>query len=132
MTILEYYEGLYAAKQRVKNEEPAVKRTVSRFDYGMYVAVSRKKKGNGKGYKVRYEWQWHDRKSYCEALRANNPTEYGLLMCRIEFDVMTNDNWWNTPNYRKTALKEYRARIAAIRKEYGLDYELVKQFYAVM
>lgn len=132
MTTLEFYEGLYEAKQRAAREvESDVKQFVSPFDYGEYVEVSRKKKGAGKGYKVKYGWRWNDRKGYCDALRANDPTEYGLMMCRVEFDIMVNDKWWDTPDYRKIALKEYRGRIAAIRKEYELSYDSVKRFYEV-
>lgn len=132
MTILEFYEGLDAAKRTERaKDEPVRSCRVSRYDFGGYVEVSRKKKGTDKSYKVKYEWRWSDRKGYCEALRRTNPTEYGLMLCREELGGMNCDKWWDTPSYRRTAIKDYRGRIAAIRKEYGLSYESVKEFYNV-
>lgn len=132
MTILEYYEGLYEAKHAVTAKDTAKREhTFSVFDYGGYVAVSRHKKGAGKGYKTEYEWRWTDRKGYCEALQRNSPVEYGLMLCRIEHNGITDDKWWDTPSYRKIAIKDYRSRIAAIRKKYGLSYDSVKKFYDI-
>lgn len=96
--------------------------------------VSRKKKGAGKGYKTYVRTEWRDGMSlhnYMTELKELNRTAYGLELCRVEYADMLCDRWWDCETCRKSEMKSYRSRIAAIRKEYGLNYEAVAEFYNV-
>lgn len=95
---------------------------------------SRKKKGAGKGYKVTVRTQWRDGMSmygFMSELRQTNRIAYAIELCRVEFANMVTDRWWDCDACRKSEIKAYRSRIAAIRKEYGLSYETVSGFYNV-
>lgn len=135
MTTLEYYEGLAAAKRAAMPERGAQPLPMTpdrlRYMYGGYVLASRKKKGAGKGYKETYRWQWHDYKGYRNALREQFPREYGLMCCREERECFTADTWWDTPDYRDEAIRDYRDRVKAIRLEYGLTKSEVSEFMRV-
>ena len=98
------------------------------------VVVSRKKKGAGKGYKTYAQTVWRNGMSlhdYMSQLKEFDRTAYGLELCRVEFADMTLDRWWDCDACRKSEVKSYRGRIASIRKEYGLSYEAVQEFYNV-
>lgn len=98
------------------------------------VVVTRKKKGAGKGYKTFARTEWRDGyalHNYMTELKELDRTAYAVELCRAEFADMVCDRWWDCDACRKSEIKAYRSRIAAIRKEYGLSYETVRQFYSV-
>lgn len=104
--------------------------------YAMHTTtvVSRKKKGAGKGYKTSTRTVWRDGMAlhnYMTELEELDKIAYGLELCRVEYADMTLDRWWDCDACRKSEVKSYRSRIAAIRKEYGLNYEAVADFYNV-
>lgn len=101
------------------------------YEYGSYVLASRKKKGAGKGNKETYRWQWRDYRGYRNALRELFPREYGLMCCREEQSDFACDTWWNVPDYRDEAIRDYRGRVKAIRLEYGLTKSEVSEFMRV-
>lgn len=95
---------------------------------------TRKKKGAGKGYKVSYTKVWREGVKPCDYLNELNSidrTACGILLCRIEFDDLIADMWWDVPGYRGEHLKAYRSRITAIRKQYGLRSADVAEFMRV-
>lgn len=134
MTILDYYEGIAAAKRAAvteSNDFVAMTPERLRYRYGSYVLASRKKKGANKGYKETYAWQWTDYRGYMNALRELFPTEYALQLCREEHADLMTDMWWNVPSYRDVHIREYRDRIKAIRMEFGLSKSAVAEFMRV-
>ena len=95
---------------------------------------TRKKKGAGKGYKVSYTKVWREGvkpRDYLTELAAIDARACGLFLCRIEYADTTEDRWWDTPEYRTTHLKDYRRKITAIQKEYGLHSVDVAEFMRV-
>lgn len=98
------------------------------------IKVTRKSKGAGKGYKTFARTVWSDGYAlhkYMTELKELDMTAYALELCRVELADMTTDRWWDCDGCRKSEIKAYRSRIAAIRKEYGLSYEAVAEFYNV-
>lgn len=96
--------------------------------------VRRKKKGAGKGYKIKTELVWKrdaSRREYLNEFGRNDPKGCGLFLCGLERYEMQQDRWWDCDECRNWMVKEYRSRIAKIRKEYGLSYDEVKEFYAL-
>lgn len=96
--------------------------------------VSRKSKGAGKGDKITVRTVWRDGMSmhgFMAELQATDRTAYAIERCRVEYANMVCDRWWDCDACRKSEIKAYRSRIAAIRKEYGLSYEVVKAYYNV-
>ena len=96
--------------------------------------VRRKKKGAGKGYKEYVELCFNEnytRRDYLRELAEVDKSACGLFLCKIEFSDLTEDRWWDTPDYRATHLKDYRRRITELRKEYGLRSADVAEFMKV-
>lgn len=135
MTILQFYEGLDAAKRRdalcTESEPERITPESLRRRYGGYVATHTKSKGRGKGHKTTYEWRWSDRKAYCAAMAELFPKEYGLMLCREANELLNEDRWWDTPNYRNEHLADYRREITKIRKEYGLTSDEVRRYMRI-
>lgn len=97
-------------------------------------SIRRKSKGAGKGHKEYVEVRFNElltRREYIRELSEVDSLAAGKLLCRIEFDDLVNDRWWDAPNYRESHLKEYRSRITAIRKEYGLRSVDISEFMRV-
>lgn len=91
-----------------------------------------KKKGAGKGKKSYYTWKYLPGCSiatFLKELKEDDPQQYALNLIFIEFEDMKNDRWWDTPDYRKKAIKVYKSYINKIKNEYGLSFEDVKEFY---
>lgn len=95
------------------------------------MATHTKSKGRGKGHKTRYEWRWNDRRAYRAALAELFPREYALMLCREEMQLLTEDRWWDTPDYRANHIQQYRRTITSIRKQYGLSSADVCEFFRV-
>lgn len=135
MTILEYYEGLAAAKRanasHTGTESQAMTPERLRYMYGSYVLAKRKKKGANKGYKETYVWQWSDYRGYMDKLRELFPTEYALMLCREERNDLMSDRWWDVDGYRAEHIRAYRDRIKEIRITYGLPKSAVSEFMSV-
>lgn len=78
--------------------------------------------------------------AYCERWMANYKKDYpdGIVsmpqervyhfLCDIEHRQMIDDRWWDIPECRSEMMKDYRSRITAIRKEYGLTSAQVSRF----
>lgn len=97
--------------------------------------VRTKKMGANKGTKVYVDGFKFDetksRRDYLRELAEADRAACGVFLCRVEFNELTEDKWWDTPGYRNTHLKEYRSRITSIRKEYGLRSADVAEFMRV-
>lgn len=52
-------------------------------------------------------------------------------MCELERMELSEDRWWDTPEYRVSHLRSYRATITRIRKEYGLTSKDVAEYMKV-
>lgn len=103
---------------------------------GMAYAVrtTKKKKGANRGYKYTYETVWSDamtRRQYLDELARIDRIECGLFLCGMEQMEMTGDRWWDVPDYRDEAIRDYRGRIKRIRAEYGLSKSAVSEFMRV-
>lgn len=135
MTILEYYDGMAACKSAAHAEErKAMPMTVNRlrYRYGSYVEVSRKKKGAKKaGYKITYAWRWSDYKGYMNELRELFPAEYGLMLCEDAYELLCEDEWWNTPYYRDQHLAAFKREISEYRRQYGIPRERLTKYFSV-
>lgn len=95
---------------------------------------ARKKKGAGKGYKVTYSMVWREGMRPCDYLNElaeTDRTAAGRLLCNAEFTDLMTDQWWNVPSYRAEHLRQYRSRITAIRKRYGMKSADVAEFMKV-
>lgn len=98
------------------------------------IHTTKKKKGANKGYKYTYTKVWSDRMTraeYLNRLAEIDRKECGLFLCKIEFADLTEDRWWDVPDYRASHLKSYRSKITAIREEYGLTSAEVACFMRV-
>lgn len=96
--------------------------------------TTKKKKGANKGYKLIHAVVWSgaiSRKAYIEKLNEIDPKECGVFLCRAEYYDFTDCRWWDTPDYRDEAIREYRDRIKAIRLKYGLSKSEVASFMRV-
>lgn len=99
-----------------------------------YYSEKSKSKGANKGRKVTYRPELRDGADYFAFVRELakiNPVSAGRIYCNIERDDMLNDRWWDTPNYRAEAIKNYRGRINAIREQYGMSRAQVKEFHSI-
>lgn len=95
---------------------------------------TKKKKGADKGYKFTYTTVWSDRMTrneYLNELARIDRKECGLFLCKVEFNELTEDRWWDVPDYRATHLQSYRRKITEIRKTYGLTSAEVSEFMRV-
>lgn len=96
--------------------------------------VRRKKKGAGKGYKEYVEVSFNEsltRRDYLRELAEVDKTACGLFLCKVEHEGFTTDRYWDVPDYRDEAIKDYRGRIRAIRMDYGLSKNAVAEFMRV-
>lgn len=96
--------------------------------------VSSHSKGKQGGQKVKVRVVFNEaltRRAYLNELEAIDRKECGLLLCRIEFSDMNDDRWWDVPDYRDEAIREYRERIRGIRMNYGLSKSEVAGFMRV-
>lgn len=96
--------------------------------------ISSHSKGRKGGKKVKVTITFNEsftRREYLTELSNIDRAECGLFLCRIECRDLKEDRWWDVPNYRDSHLKEYRSRITAIRKEYGLTSKEVAEFMRV-
>ena len=98
------------------------------------VRSKRKCMGANKGYKYTYTTVWSDRMTRAEYLlhlAEIDRKECGLFLCKLEFNELNEDKWWDVPGYRAAHLKGYRSKITSIRKEYGLTSSEVSGFMRV-
>lgn len=96
--------------------------------------VKLQKKGAGKGYKQTMTIQFnetHTRREFLEEYAQTDPHGCGLFLCKVEFNEATEDRYWDCPDYRDEFKREYRAKIKAIRAEYGLSQSEVKPYMAI-
>lgn len=96
--------------------------------------TTKKKKGANKGYKVIYTTIWSDRmtrKEYLTELARIDRHGCGLFLCKVERNELLEDDWWDTPTYRKEHLQSYRRKITELRKTYGLTSAEVSEFMRV-
>lgn len=137
MTILDYYEGIAAAKRTELSAEGTSGRTMSRreLDGAAYAThASKKKKGVDKGYKYTYTTVWSgtmSQREYLDKLNEIDPRTCGLFLCEVEQSVFTSDRYWDVPSYRDEAIRHYRDRIKAIRLKHGLSKSDVTEFMRV-
>lgn len=90
--------------------------------------------GRNKKDKKFYSIEWNpemSRREYLREYMEADPRGCGLFLCRVEFNDLTEDRWWDTPGYRGAVLAEYRRKITRIRKQYGLASSEVKEFMRV-
>lgn len=96
--------------------------------------TTKKKKGAGKGYKYTYEKVWTGAMSpreYFDRYAEIDRRGCGISLCRFEHMDFTEDRWWDVPEYRDEAIRDYRGRIKAIRMQYGLSKSDVSEFMRV-
>lgn len=53
------------------------------------------------------------------------------MLCREANELLNEDRWWDTPNYRNEHLADYRREITKIRKEYGLASDEVRRYMRI-
>lgn len=102
-----------------------------RYKYGSYVHKSWKHMGAGKETKEYFKWKWDNFAGYLNELRDLSPRDYALTLLEIERKDFTDDRWWDVPDYRKEAIKNYRERVKSIRLKYGLSKSDVACFMRV-
>ena len=98
------------------------------------IHTTKKKKGAGKGYKSTHTTVWSDRMTrneYLSEFARIDRHECGLFLCKVEFNELIEDRWWDVPDYRATHLQAYRHKITEIRKTYGLTSAEVSEFMRV-
>lgn len=96
--------------------------------------VRHQKKGAGKGYKKIVSIQFRPdrtRREFIEDYTQTDPRGCGLFLCKVEYNEATEDRYWDCPDYRDEFKKSYRAKIKAIRYEYGLSQTDVKPYMAI-
>lgn len=96
--------------------------------------VRLKKKGANKGYKKFVTIEWNPnftRNDFIAEFRRLDPKGCGLFLCELERMELSDDRWWDTPEYRVSHLRSYRATITRIRKEYGLTSKDVAEYMKV-
>lgn len=96
--------------------------------------TTKKKKGANKGHKLYHTTVWSgaiSRKAYIEKLNEIDPKECGLFLCRAEYYDFTGCRWWDAPDYRDEAIRDYRGRIKEIRLKYGLSKSEAAPFMRV-
>lgn len=124
MTTLEYYEGLAAAKRAMSVPE-SFRREPKVCPY----RITLKKKGAGKGYKEIVTLK--SDVDYLRELSEVEPKRYALELCRIEMAELHEMIRICGESNRKQTIRDYRGKIASIRKDYGLTYDEVAEFYKV-
>lgn len=98
------------------------------------IRTTKKKKGAGKGYKCIHTKVWSGRMTRAEYLSEFariDRKRCGLFLCEVEKNELTEDRWWDVPDYRAAHLQTYRRTITEIRKAYGLTSTEVSQFMRV-
>lgn len=98
------------------------------------IRTSKKKKGANKGYKYTYQVEWSGkitRSEYLRRLTEIDRREAGLFLCKLEQNDFNEDRFWDTPDYRETAIKDFRDRIKGIRTRYGLTQKECLPFMRV-
>lgn len=98
------------------------------------VHTTKKKKGANKGYKYTYTTVWSGamtRREYLSRLAEIDRKECGLFLCKLEHSDFTSDRYWDVPDYRDEAIRNYRERIKSIRMQYGLSKSEVSGFMRV-
>lgn len=96
--------------------------------------VRLKKKGAGKGYKQIVSIQFNPERSRRDFLSDYAQADRhgcGLFLCKVEHKEATEDRYWDCPEYREEFKREYRAKLKAIRAEYGLSQSEVKPYMAI-
>lgn len=97
-------------------------------------SVHLKKKGAGKGYKKIVSVMFRadkTRREFVDEYARTDPRGCGLFLCKVEFNEANEDRYWDCPDYRDEFKKNYRAKIKAIRAEYGLSQTDVKPYMAI-
>ena len=99
--------------------------------------IKRKRKcvGAGKPDKYFYRTDWAGtmtRREYLDRLAETDPKECGRWLCYVEHRQMSEDRWWDCDGCRKEMLRQYRGKITAIRKKYGLTSTEVSRFMQVV
>lgn len=71
------------------------------------------------------------RREFVDEYARTDPRGCGLFLCKVEFNEANEDRYWDCPDYRDEFKKNYRAKIKAIRAEYGLSQTDVKPYMAI-
>lgn len=90
--------------------------------------------GANKKDKLFYTVEWNPEMSRRDFLREFEEEDMrgcGLFLCQMEQCDMKEDRWWDVDGYREEAVKDYRGRIARLRKRYALSKSDVQPFMRV-